>query len=67
MLSSSLYTMLNLTKTTSPNKLFDYDCITLYIHICKMSIELPDFYFYFYIFVNIVFLYCIVNIENNLK
>ena len=30
MLSSSLYTILKLSKTTSPNKLFDYDCVTLY-------------------------------------
>ena len=35
MLSSSLYTMLKLSKTTSPNKLFDYDCLTLYI--CKIQ------------------------------
>ena len=31
MLSSFLYTMLTPSKTTSPNKLFDYDCVTLYI------------------------------------
>ena len=30
MRSSSLYTMLKPSKTTSPNKLFDYDCVTLY-------------------------------------
>ena len=30
MLSSSLYTILKLSKTTSPNKLFDYECVTLY-------------------------------------
>ena len=30
MLSSSLWKMLKLSKTTSPNKLFDYDCVTLY-------------------------------------
>ena len=29
-LSSSLYTMLKLSKTTSPNKLFDYDCVTVF-------------------------------------
>ena len=29
-LSSSLYTLLKSSKTTSPNKLFDYDCVTLY-------------------------------------
>ena len=32
-LSSSLYTLLKLSKTTPPNKLFDYDCVTLYIEI----------------------------------
>ena len=30
MLFSSLDTLLKLSKTTSPNKLFAYDCITLY-------------------------------------
>ena len=30
MLSLSLYAMLKLSKTTSPQKLFDHDCITLY-------------------------------------
>ena len=30
MLSSSLFTMLKLFKTSSPYKLFDYDCVTLY-------------------------------------
>ena len=30
MLSSFLYTMLKPSKTTYPNKLFDYDCVTLY-------------------------------------
>ena len=30
MLSSFLYTR-KLSKTTSPNKLLDYDCVTLYI------------------------------------
>ena len=30
MLSSSLDAMLKLSKTTSPPKLFDYDCVTLY-------------------------------------
>ena len=34
MLSSSLYTMLKLSKTTYPIKLFDYDCVTLY-HPCE--------------------------------
>ena len=30
MLSSSLDTVLKVSKTTSPQKLFDYDCVTLY-------------------------------------
>ena len=30
MLSSSLYAMLKLSKTSSPQKLFDNDCVTLY-------------------------------------
>ena len=33
MLSLSLLTMLKLYKTTSPIKLFDYDCVTLY-YVC---------------------------------
>ena len=36
MLSSSLYVMLKLSKTTSPQKLFPSDCITLY-HICTVN------------------------------
>ena len=31
MLSSSLYTVLKLSKTTSPNKLLHNDCVTLYV------------------------------------
>ena len=31
MLSSSLDTLLNLSKTTCPKKLFAYDCVTLYV------------------------------------
>ena len=30
MLSSSQDTLLKVSKTTSPQKLFDYDCVTLY-------------------------------------
>ena len=30
MLPSSLDTLLNVSKNTSPQKLFDYDCVTLY-------------------------------------
>ena len=31
MLSSSLDTLLKVSKTTSPQKLFAYDCVTLYL------------------------------------
>ena len=31
MLPSSLDTLLKLSKTTSPQKLFEFDCVTLYI------------------------------------
>ena len=31
MLSASLDTLLKVSKTTSPRKLFAYDCVTLYI------------------------------------
>ena len=30
MLSVSIYAMIKLSKTPSPQKLFDYDCVTLY-------------------------------------
>ena len=36
---SSLDTLLKVSKTTSPQKLFTYDCVTLYIYgvpVCKM-------------------------------
>ena len=33
MLSSSLVALLKLSKTSSPQKLFDYDCVTLYPNI----------------------------------
>ena len=39
MLISSLYTMLKLSNTTSPNKLFDYDCVTLYYIHSSYSIN----------------------------
>ena len=32
-----MYTMLKHSKTTSPNKLFDYDCVTLYLFVCLRS------------------------------
>ena len=39
MLSTSLHTMLRLSKTTFPNKLFGYDCVTLNVS----SVKLKDF------------------------
>ena len=33
MLSSSLYTLLKVSKATCPQKLFAYDCVTLYINM----------------------------------
>ena len=41
MLSSSLFTVLKLSKTTSPNKLLLNDCVTLYIYFFK-AIENPS-------------------------
>ena len=47
MLSSSWYTMLKLFKTSSPQKLLDYDCVTLYvvshfkIHMGKVISGIP--------------------------
>ena len=42
MLSSSLNTLLKVSKTTYPQKLFTYDCVTLYIFpykfFCKIAI-----------------------------
>ena len=35
MLSSSLETLLKVSKTTCPYKLFAYDCVTLYIRVGK--------------------------------
>ena len=35
MMSSSLHTMLKLSKTSSPQKLFDYNCVTLYLNLAK--------------------------------
>ena len=37
MLSSSLYAMLKLSKKRSPQKLFGYDCITLYLNLAKLE------------------------------
>ena len=39
MLSSSLYTLIKLSKTTSPQKLFDNDCVTLYIKIYNIKLQ----------------------------
>ena len=33
MLSSSQYAMVKLSKTSSTQKLFDYDCVTLYVYL----------------------------------
>ena len=33
MLSSSLDTLLKVSKTTSPQKLFAYECVTLYVNL----------------------------------
>ena len=38
MLSSTLNALLKLSKTTSPKKLFDYDCITLHETSHKFTI-----------------------------
>ena len=38
MLSSSLDTLLKLSKTTSPQKLFAYDCVTLYIVLAAYTL-----------------------------
>ena len=41
MLSSSLYAMLKLSKTSSPQKLFNYGCVTLQLSVnLKISIQL---------------------------
>ena len=37
MLSSSLYILSKLSKTTSPKKLFDYDCVTLYTFLVEVA------------------------------
>ena len=39
MLSSSLDTLLKVSKTTSPQKLFAYDCVTLYIKTANIIIK----------------------------
>ena len=41
MMSFSLYTMLKLSKTTSPNKLFDYNCVTLYNNLENEKCSFP--------------------------
>ena len=42
MLSLSLYTMLKLPKTSSPQKLLGYDCVTLYKHYALLRVDLPN-------------------------
>ena len=37
-LLSSLYTMIKLSKTSTPQKLFDYDCVTLYNTLCDRGL-----------------------------
>ena len=44
MLSSSLDTLLKLSKTTSPQKLLAYDCVTLYIKSFKCFKQLSALY-----------------------
>ena len=39
MLSSYLDTLLKVSKTTSPQKLFVYDCVTLYHEVCLANLE----------------------------
>ena len=39
MLSSILDTLLKVSKTTSPQKLFAYDCVTLYYALYPFSIK----------------------------
>ena len=40
MLSASLDELLKLSKMTSPHKLFDYDCMTLYLAAARCWFEL---------------------------
>ena len=37
MLSSSLDALLKVSKTSSPQKLFDYDCVTLYLCVIHVG------------------------------
>ena len=42
MLSSFLDTLLKVSKTTSPQKLFAYDCVTLYVYsLTSAGYDLP--------------------------
>ena len=47
MLSSSLDTLLKVSKTKSPQKLFAYDCVTLYVYFiiykCNKNEDPSDF------------------------
>ena len=59
MLSSSLYAMIKLSKKSSPQKLFDYDCVTLYVLYSVYKVEyrgaaaLKNIYVYYKIKLNI--------------
>ena len=59
MLSSSLDTLLKLSKTTSSNKLFDYDCGTLYhaIQFCFITEYEDDFQARFVVLYLCIYLY----------
>ena len=48
MLSSSLDALLKLSKTTSPNKLFDYDYVTLYKVYAYSELGLSKLNCYFF-------------------
>ena len=52
-MSSSLDTLLKLSKTTSPQKLFAYDCVTLYdtYLLGYYRIEKGPFYLYLFIYI----------------
>ena len=60
MLSSTPYTMLKLWKTTSSNKLFDNDCVTLYmLYIKSSTIEFNKFFIFIFHFLFLIILWMI--------
>ena len=66
MLSSSLDTLLKVAKTTSPQKLFAYDCVTLYKKKCIQEKQHYKQYtinigFQFYSYINIHLKYLVKN------